>query len=157
MVDMFFYRDPEEVEKQQQEEAQAKAAAAAGEAVEPASGDWGVTSAPAGGIDPALVATEGGACHFSMTLHTVSRRVLQLLTGLPSPLVPRVLLTGQQSLPALKAGVRLPLAARPVGNERYSLYSCVVFYLFFSHAMFLAHSLASLSYEVCGPMPNVTS
>jgi len=60
MVDMFFYRDPEEVEKQQQEEAQAKAAAAAAgaETAEPAT-DWGVTSAPAGGIDPTL-ATEGG-------------------------------------------------------------------------------------------------
>ncbi|KAI0682532.1 ribosomal protein S2, flavodoxin-like domain-containing protein [Cytidiella melzeri] len=59
MVDMFFYRDPEEVEKQQQEEAQAKAAAAAGvEAAEPAA-DWGVTAAAPGGIDPAL-ATDGG-------------------------------------------------------------------------------------------------
>ncbi|KAI0085031.1 ribosomal protein S2, flavodoxin-like domain-containing protein [Irpex rosettiformis] len=57
MVDMFFYRDPEEVEKQQQEEAQAKAAAAAGiEAAEPTA-DWGAATA-AGGIDPTL-ATEG--------------------------------------------------------------------------------------------------
>ncbi|KII92718.1 hypothetical protein PLICRDRAFT_51082 [Plicaturopsis crispa FD-325 SS-3] len=63
MVDMFFYRDPEEVEKQQQEEAQAKLAAAAGEA-EPAAGlsEWDVSSAPqAGAINPALVAQEGGA------------------------------------------------------------------------------------------------
>lgn len=56
MVDMFFYRDPEEVEKQQQEEAQAKAAAVTEEPV----AEWGATAAPAGGIDPAL-ATEGGA------------------------------------------------------------------------------------------------
>ncbi|KAA1471861.1 ribosomal protein S2 [Dentipellis sp. KUC8613] len=67
MVDMFFYRDPEEVEKQQQEEAQAKAAATAGEA-EPAPGlsEWDVSSAPqAGGINPALVAQEGGALDWS--------------------------------------------------------------------------------------------
>ena len=57
MVDMFFYRDPEEVEKQQQEEAQAKAAAAAGaEAAEPVT-DWAAATT-AGGIDPTL-ATEG--------------------------------------------------------------------------------------------------
>ncbi|KAI0267062.1 ribosomal protein S2, flavodoxin-like domain-containing protein [Gloeopeniophorella convolvens] len=63
MVDMFFYRDPEEVEKQQQDEAQAKAAAAAGEP-EPAAAvsEWDVTSAPVvGGINPALAAQEGGA------------------------------------------------------------------------------------------------
>lgn len=64
MVDMFFYRDPEEVEKQQQEEAQAKAAAAAGEAEPEVANvsEWDVSSAPqAGGINPALVAQEGGA------------------------------------------------------------------------------------------------
>ncbi|KIM45409.1 hypothetical protein M413DRAFT_66339 [Hebeloma cylindrosporum] len=61
MVDMFFYRDPEEVEKQQQEEAQAKLAAQQGAEVEaPAAlSEWDVTSAPAGGINPAL-AGEGG-------------------------------------------------------------------------------------------------
>ncbi|KAH9964416.1 ribosomal protein S2, flavodoxin-like domain-containing protein [Russula compacta] len=58
MVDMFFYRDPEEVEKQQQEEAQAKAAAA-GEADAAPVSEWDVTSAPVvGGINPAL-AQEG--------------------------------------------------------------------------------------------------
>jgi len=59
MVDMFFYRDPEEVERQQQEEAQAKAVTAA----EPeAPAEWDVSSAPqAGAINPGLVATEGGA------------------------------------------------------------------------------------------------
>jgi small subunit ribosomal protein SAe len=60
MVDMFFYRDPEEVEKQQQEEAQAKALAAAGEA-EPVPGqaEWDVASGPAAGaINPGL-AQEG--------------------------------------------------------------------------------------------------
>ncbi|EPQ57136.1 40S ribosomal protein S2 [Gloeophyllum trabeum ATCC 11539] len=58
MVDMFFYRDPEEVEKQQQEEAQKALAAAEPEAA-PGLSEWDVTSAPAaGGINPAL-ATEG--------------------------------------------------------------------------------------------------
>src|SRR5260221_11329672 len=59
MVDMFFYRDPEEVEKQQQEEAQAKAAAA-GEADAAPVTEWDVASAPAvGGINPALAAQDG--------------------------------------------------------------------------------------------------
>ncbi|KAK0213285.1 40S ribosomal protein S2 [Desarmillaria ectypa] len=60
MVDMFFYRDPEEVEKQQQEEAAAKLAAQQG-AEEPAiATEWDVSSAPqAGSINPALVAQEG--------------------------------------------------------------------------------------------------
>jgi small subunit ribosomal protein SAe len=60
MVDMFFYRDPEEVDKQQQEEAQAKAAAAGGDAsVEPVT-EWDVAPAPAvGGINPALAAQDG--------------------------------------------------------------------------------------------------
>lgn len=59
MVDMFFYRDPEEVEKQQQEEAQAKAAAAGETDVAPVT-EWDVASAPvAGGINPALAAQEG--------------------------------------------------------------------------------------------------
>ncbi|KAI0250135.1 ribosomal protein S2, flavodoxin-like domain-containing protein [Lactifluus subvellereus] len=58
MVDMFFYRDPEEVEKQQQEEAQAKAAAAGDAVAEPVT-EWDVASAPVvGGINPTL-ATEG--------------------------------------------------------------------------------------------------
>ncbi|KZT04270.1 40S ribosomal protein S2 [Laetiporus sulphureus 93-53] len=65
MVDMFFYRDPEEVEKQQQEEAQAKAEAAAGAVAEAPVNEWEATSAPAvGGINPAL-AGEGGALDWS--------------------------------------------------------------------------------------------
>jgi len=55
MVDMFFYRDPEEVEKQQQEEAQAKATAA-GEADPAAVTEWEVAPAPLGGVNPALAA-----------------------------------------------------------------------------------------------------
>jgi len=64
MVDMFFYRDPEEVERQQQEDAQAKAALTAGDATVENQGisEWEVTSAPqAGGINPGLVAQDGGA------------------------------------------------------------------------------------------------
>ena len=71
MVDMFFYRDPEEVEKQQQEEAQAKAAAAAEEPV----ADWAATSAPAGGIDPTL-ATEGGT--YPVKMHFYHWRLTQI-------------------------------------------------------------------------------
>ncbi|KAF5326260.1 hypothetical protein D9611_000474 [Ephemerocybe angulata] len=60
MVDMFFYRDPEEVEKQQQEEAAAKAAAVAIEEAPAGLSEWDVTSAPqAGSINPALVSGEG--------------------------------------------------------------------------------------------------
>jgi len=56
MVDMFFYRDPEEVEKEQQEAAAAKTVGQ--EETAPLS-EWDVTSAPqAGGVNPALV--EGG-------------------------------------------------------------------------------------------------
>lgn len=57
MVDMFFYRDPEEVEKQQADEAAAKAAAATEEAAPAGLSEWDVSSAPqAGSINPAIVA-----------------------------------------------------------------------------------------------------
>jgi len=60
MVDMFFYRDPEEVEKQQQEEAQAKLAAQHGDTeVVPGLSEWDVASGPAGNIT--ALAGEGGA------------------------------------------------------------------------------------------------
>lgn len=69
MVDMFFYRDPEEVEKQQQEEAQAKLATQHGDA-EPTQGlsEWAVTSAPVGGINPSL-AGEGGECNVQFSYY----------------------------------------------------------------------------------------
>jgi small subunit ribosomal protein SAe len=57
MVDMFFYRDPEEVEKQQQEEAQLKLNAAAGEAEQEVQ-EWGAGGLP-GGINPQLVSQDG--------------------------------------------------------------------------------------------------
>ncbi|KIK69389.1 hypothetical protein GYMLUDRAFT_153379 [Collybiopsis luxurians FD-317 M1] len=66
MVDMFFYRDPEEVEKQQQEEQAAKQAAAQGEEPQPGLAEWDVGSGQqAGAINPALVAQEGGTLDWS--------------------------------------------------------------------------------------------
>lgn len=57
MVDMFFYRDPEEVEKQQQEEAAAKAAAVATEEVAVQPTEWDVAGGhQAGAVNP----TEAG-------------------------------------------------------------------------------------------------
>ncbi|KAF7315946.1 40S ribosomal protein S0 [Mycena indigotica] len=65
MVDMFFYRDPEEVEKQQKEEAEAKLALTQGGAEESAPAEWDVGGAPAaGGINPGLVG-DGGALDWS--------------------------------------------------------------------------------------------
>lgn len=53
MVDMFFYRDPEEVEKEQQEAAEAKAE-------DTGYSNWNVGSAPtAGAINPVLVESAG--------------------------------------------------------------------------------------------------
>ncbi len=82
MVDMFFYRDPEEVEKQQQEEAAAKLAAQQG-AEEPAVvTEWDVPSAPqAGSINPALVGQEGDLVFFSQDAffsHVLSYRCPRL-------------------------------------------------------------------------------
>jgi len=58
MVDMFFYRDPEEVEKQQQEEAQAKLAAQQGETdTHQNVTEWDVPSGPAANIT--TMAVEG--------------------------------------------------------------------------------------------------
>ncbi|KAF8893449.1 40S ribosomal protein S2 [Infundibulicybe gibba] len=60
MVDMFFYRDPEEVEKQQAEEAAAKLAAQQGDVEAPVAGEWEVSTGQPGGINPSLVG-EGAA------------------------------------------------------------------------------------------------
>jgi len=60
MVDMFFYRDPEEVEKQQQEEAQSKALAAGGDVQEETAAEWDVPVSGAPGAVSAA-ALEGGA------------------------------------------------------------------------------------------------
>jgi len=59
MVDMFFYRDPEEVEKQQQEEAAAKAALVTSEETPAQPTEWEVASGhQAGAVNP----TEAGKC-----------------------------------------------------------------------------------------------
>ena len=59
MVDMFFYRDPEEVEKQQEESAQKALAGAEGQ--DEGAQEWDVSAPPqAGSINPAAV-LEGGA------------------------------------------------------------------------------------------------
>ncbi|KAF5322224.1 hypothetical protein D9619_001334 [Psilocybe cf. subviscida] len=63
MVDMFFYRDPEEVEKQQQEEAAAKLALQQGAEVDAPVPEWDVPSGPAAGIT--ALAGEGGALDWS--------------------------------------------------------------------------------------------
>lgn len=60
MVDMFFYRDPDEIEKQQQEEAQAKAAANITAEVPEVVGEWDATAGNTISINPALAATDGG-------------------------------------------------------------------------------------------------
>ena len=78
MVDMFFYRDPEEVERQQQEEAQSKTQALVPEPQDLGPAVWDTTSAPApGGINPGLVAQDGGQC----SSHPFARPVLIFLTG----------------------------------------------------------------------------
>lgn len=116
MVDMFFYRDPEEVEKQQQEEAQARAAAS-GEAEGEAAGvsEWDVNSAPqAGGINPAVV-QEGGTSSLLVLHQKVCSHSIQVpSTGLRSLL--RATPTGQQSQQlVLLGGVRRPSRRRQVG------------------------------------------
>ena len=110
MVDMFFYRDPEEVEKQQQEEAAAKAQATA---EEPAAAEWGAAAAPVGGIDPTL-ATEGGKHPFTRLARSCLT-VSQVLTGLRSLLLQEQP-TGQLSRPVLAGRTSPP--ARLAGNKR---------------------------------------
>ena len=59
---MFFYHDPDEINRRQAEEATAKAAAATARDAEPTAelSEWDVSAAPqAGGIDP-MLAPEGG-------------------------------------------------------------------------------------------------
>jgi small subunit ribosomal protein SAe len=68
MVDMFFYRDPEEVEKQQAEEAAAKNAVS-GEA-DGAPTEWDVPAAPAAGaINPGLVNPDAGEYAFTSIIY----------------------------------------------------------------------------------------
>lgn len=100
MVDMFFYRDPEEVEKQQQEEAAAKVTGTVGEEVA-APTEWDVSGGhQPGGINPTLVES----CKYSFPrrsqrtdpnfqlLSGPSKAEQQTLTGQPNQAV----VTGQQ-------------------------------------------------------------
>jgi hypothetical protein len=119
MVDMFFYRDPEEVERQQQEEAQSKAQAPGIEPQENLGPTvWDTTSAPqVGGIDPGLVAQEGGEC--SLSFHEArSDSLSQVLSTGPRILALLDQPTGQQTR-ELAAGEevshRLRLAATGQG------------------------------------------
>jgi hypothetical protein len=112
MVDMFFYRDPEEVENQQREEAAAKAAAAGGDVTaDAAPGDWDVSAAPtAGGINPALATGEGGACLRKFIADLMSYVICQVSIGLQSPLLVR---TGQLSQPRVPGARTTPTRSSP--------------------------------------------
>ncbi len=116
MVDMFFYRDPEEVEKQQQEDAAAKATTQPGEA-EVQVTEWDVGGGQPGGINPALTQEGGeslsrflgqGSISYSVDFQVrwIGLQMLQLVprTGQPSL---QVLLVGMLSLWALAAGDRM--------------------------------------------------
>lgn len=105
MVDMFFYRDPEEVEKQQEEEKQAKLAAAAEATGEAPAPEWEVTGASTGaGINPAL-ATEG-ALHRTQCSESRLTAVSQVpSTGLRSPLASRPIGQRMQAPPPRVVGV----------------------------------------------------
>ncbi|KAJ6592486.1 ribosomal protein S2, flavodoxin-like domain-containing protein [Mycena capillaripes] len=60
MVDLFFYRDPEDVEKQQKEEAEAKAALLQGTEEPAQAAEWDVGGTAPVAINPGLV-SDGGA------------------------------------------------------------------------------------------------
>ncbi|KAF7357875.1 40S ribosomal protein S0 [Mycena venus] len=109
MVDMFFYRDPEEVEKQQKEEAEAKAAALAGTEEPAQAAEWDVGGGPqAGGINPGLVA-DGGECRVPFFSFTVlgTRNMSFLLAHT----LPQAHSTGPQTPPP--GGASTDWAAEP--------------------------------------------
>ncbi|KAJ6564254.1 ribosomal protein S2, flavodoxin-like domain-containing protein [Mycena capillaripes] len=64
MVDMFFYCDPEEVEKQQKEEAEAEAALLQGTEEPAQAAEWDVGGTAPGAINPGLV-SDGGALNWA--------------------------------------------------------------------------------------------
>lgn len=101
MVDMFFYRDPEEVEKQQQDEAANKALAAQQTAEAEAPAEWDVSSAPqAGGINPALVSQEAGGMYYVKPRPCLSRSMVSLQASIGQRSPDRPQLTGLRMLPA---------------------------------------------------------
>ncbi len=135
MVDMFFYRDPEEVEKQQQEEAAAKAAAVTAEVVEAPLGDWDVTSAPqAGGINPGLVAGEG-ECIAQYTRIAILTCTLQVAWTGPRSLLLVALPTGQQSLHSLVGLRSLRELAAGIKGKRGSLFAHCDYYLLYGNVV----------------------
>ena len=130
MVDMFFYRDPEEVEKQQQEEAAAKLAAQQGVETEAPAGlsEWDVSSAPqAGAINPALVAGEGGELIGFRRVYFVIDVLQVPSTGLRIPLLVQQL-TGLQSQLLLLAAAGVRILVTPVGI-RFTLSMSIVWML----------------------------
>lgn len=119
MVDMFFYRDPDEIDKEQEDAKLAKEAAALGGA-EAAGGDWDV----AGGATGALAAAQEGG-KYSLCIESMSHSnnaFAQVLIGLPT-LPTRLLVppTGLRSQQAALPGAQVRRLL--VGNE-FSL-SCI--------------------------------
>lgn len=110
MVDMFFYRDPDEVEKQQQEEAQSKAAAAAAggaqEEVAQGAQEWEAPAATqAGGINPAVL--ESGMFSSRQSEYTI----------LTISFLPKVPSTGPQTPPQQATGPPSPQVQVPAGVQ----------------------------------------
>jgi small subunit ribosomal protein SAe len=115
MVDMFFYRDPEEVEKQQQEEAAAKAAQHGGEGDGAPVSEWDVSGAPqVGGVNPALVAQDGGA--FNIQAPRLTSSDMRLLAGLDWAADPAPGPTDWSAEPAGNAGWGADTAATGVSG-----------------------------------------
>jgi small subunit ribosomal protein SAe len=115
MVDMFFYRDPEEVEKQQQEEAQAKLTAQQGDVeVTQGSTQWDVTRGPVGGINPTLAA-EGGEYNSNSFIVLDNKCDQVPWTGVKRKLVRQ---TGLQTLPQV-GGLRLARPRLALGGSNY--------------------------------------
>ena len=113
MVDMFFYRDPEEVEKQQQEDAAARATTQQGEPEVPVT-EWDVGSAPHG-VNPVLTQEGGKSELLSLVLfssHSIDSQarwtgllILELVPQIGQPNPPEVVLVGMLSLQALAVGI----------------------------------------------------
>jgi len=117
MVDMFFYRDPEEVEKQQQEDAAAKLAAQQGTVEGVGASEWDVSGAPqVGGINPALA--QDGGCLLLFELHLAFLIIILkvLLIGPQSLEHQQLRQTGQLNLQRVDGALR-PRQARAGGID----------------------------------------
>ena len=121
MVDMFFYRDPEEVEREQAEAAAAKIQAAedAAAPAEAIAADWQAEGvAPGVAAAAALPSAEAGSYHtpFSFLLPLdfwLPPPRTRALTHLSSPIGPQQVLTGLRSPPRRPTGPPSPLPLRP--------------------------------------------